>query len=375
MKLPFKQYHLLLILNEFNKQKAPLDVFSSTYFRKNKAIGSKDRKYISNMVYNMTRWNGLIEYFCTKPITNEKKIKVFENLNISQASQDKTIKEHIRCSFPEEYYSLIKEEYKDNAIDFCLTSNTKAPTTIRVNLLKTTRDKLFDVFKKNYKVKKCKFSNFGIIFEEKINFFALKEFKDGLFEIQDEGSQIISDLINLKKDDLVLDYCAGSGGKTLAFAHKAQNKGQFFLHDVRSFALKEAKKRLKRASIENAQFKNFNDSTLKLLKNKIDWLVLDVPCSGSGTLRRNPDMKWKFKKENLDNLVSLQKEIFDLSFSYVKKGGFIAYFTCSIFSTENENQVKYFLKNYPIKLDQEIIRLPVTKDGMDGFFAAIFKKL
>jgi 16S rRNA C967 or C1407 C5-methylase (RsmB/RsmF family) len=374
MKIPFRKHHILQILKEFISLDYPLDLFLSNYFRKNKAIGSKDRKHIANSIYEIIRWQGLIDYFCKKP-SIENKVEVFENIDYKKSIYNLDIKEHIRCSFPKEYFDLLKEEYNEKAFDFCLISNSKAPTTIRVNPSKISRDNLYETLKKKYNIQKCKFSKYGIIFNEKINFYASNEFKSGFFEIQDEGSQIISDLIDLKKGDLVLDYCSGSGGKTLAIAHKLNNTAQFFLHDIRQKALIEAKKRLKRAGIENYQIKNSNDKSLNLLKNKISYLILDVPCSGSGTLRRNPDMKYKFKNENLQNLISLQKKIFNNSFEYVKKDGYIAYFTCSVFSKENEEQVKYFLKNYPIEIYKGPIRLSIQENSHDGFFAVIFKKL
>jgi 16S rRNA C967 or C1407 C5-methylase (RsmB/RsmF family) len=375
MKLPFRKYHILQILNECMTLDYPLDQFLSNYFRLNRSVGSKDRKYIANSIYEIIRWQGLIDHFCKKPLTLENKVEVFENLDFKNSIYDSTIKEHIRCSFPFEYFSLIRDEYKEKAFEFCLISNTQAPTTIRVNPLKISRDELFENFQKKYSVTKTKFSKYGIKFNEKINFYSLDEFKKGFFEIQDEGSQLISDLIDLKKGDLVLDYCSGSGGKTLAVAHKLQNTGHFFLHDIRKSALIEAKKRLKRAGIENYQIKNSNDTSLKLLKNKISYLILDVPCSGSGTLRRNPDMKWKFNKDNLQNLITLQRKIFHDSFEYVKKDGYIAYFTCSIFSKENEEQLNYFLSNYPIEVYKEPSRLTVQENSHDGFFSVIFKKL
>ena len=106
----------------------------------------------------------------------------------------------------------------------------------------------------------------------------------------------------------------------------------------------------------------------------MDWVLLDVPCSGSGTLRRNPDMKWKFSTDMIDNLVSEQRQIFEKAQYFVKKDGYIVYATCSLFSEENESQVKYFLENYPLKLIKMDSWLP-EKNGMDGFFGAVFKRI
>ncbi len=122
----------------------------------------------------------------------------------------------------------------------------------------------------------------------------MPEFKQGLFEVQDEGSQLIANLMDPTPGDQVMDYCAGSGGKTLAFAPKMQHRGQIYLHDIRPWALDEARKRLKRAGIQNAQVVLPEDPKLNKLRGKMDWVLVDAPCTGSGTFRRNPDMKWKF---------------------------------------------------------------------------------
>src|SRR5262249_14455269 len=135
-----------------------------------------------------------------------------------------------------------------------LASNYPAPTVIRVNTLKTNREKLLEKFlQSGFQVIPCKESLTGIEFQKKINFFELPEFKEGLFEVQDEASQLIAELVQAKKEQHSLDYCARSGGKTLAFAKTIQHTEQIYLHDVKKVALLEARKRLKRAGIQNAQ--------------------------------------------------------------------------------------------------------------------------
>jgi 16S rRNA C967 or C1407 C5-methylase (RsmB/RsmF family) len=354
------------------KKTIPLDIFLRNYFVKNKSIGSKDRKEICENVYKLIRHKALIDYFCSFPITWEKRIEKLNNFNFKNFLSNKSIPLHVRLSFPKIYFEKIKDSYGEKkAIDFCLISNETAPTTIRCNQIKITRDALFDILKEKYDVQKCKKSPYGIIFNKKINFFSAEEFKKGFFEIQDEASQLVSDLIDVKPKDHVLDYCAGSGGKTLAFAHKMNKTGQIYLHDIRDTILIEAKKRLKRANIENFQIKTTIE--LKKIKQKMDWIILDVPCSGSGTLRRNPDIKWKFNFEDLQNLIILQKQIFDNVFKYLKKDGKIIYITCSIFPDENENQINYFLKKYNLKIKNTFFSFP-EKNSHDGFFACILER-
>ncbi|MFA5250259.1 MAG: RsmB/NOP family class I SAM-dependent RNA methyltransferase, partial [Parachlamydiales bacterium] len=208
--------------------------------------------------------------------------------------------------------------------------------------------------------------------EKRSNLFALPAFKAGLFEMQDENSQLIALALKAEAGDLVLDFCAGSGGKTLAFAHQLKGTGQIFLHDIRPRALLEAKKRLRRAGIQNAQIA---PDLKNLKKNFFSRLLLDVPCSGSGTIRRNPDMKWKFSPEALEELVQKQREIFQEALPFLKTGGHLLYATCSLFQKENEQQTAYFLQKYPLEPVGDPVKfLPESHRG-DGFFGQLFKKL
>jgi len=372
MKLSFRKYHLLAILNDFSKKTLPLDVFLRNYFKMHKSIGSKDRKSISENLYKLVRWQALIDFLCKKPITFEKKIEHLDNFDFNSYLNDQTIPIHVRVSFPIEYFEKVKVSYNlEKAIDFCLISNQMAPTTIRSNPLKITRNDLFDILKEKYDVKKCDKSLLGICFNKKINFFESDEFKNGFFEVQDEGSQLVSDLINPKPKDHILDYCAGAGGKSLAFAHKLKKTGQIYLHDIRQHILIESKKRFKRAGIENFQIKSSKD--LKKYFKKMDWIVLDVPCSGSGTLRRNPDNKWKFNFNDLDHFINLQRKIFDEAFGFLKDDGKIVYITCSIFFEENEDQINFFKKKYNLKCEKLFFTFP-EKNAHDGFFCSVLKK-
>jgi len=370
MKIPFRKFHLLTILKEFSKKKLPMDAFLRNYFKNHKSIGSKDRKCICEDLYKLIRWKGLIDFLCKKnKITFEDRLKILESFDFKKHLDNEKIPQHIRLSFPKNYFEKIKNVYSlEKAIDFCLISNGVAPTTIRANPLKISRNDLFDILNRKFDIKKCSKSPYGIIFNKKINFFATDEFKKGFFEIQDEGSQIVADLINQKHKDHVLDYCSGAGGKTLAIAHKMKKTGQIYLHDIRDYILLEAKKRFKRAGIENFQIKTTKD--LKKLNQKMDWIILDVPCSGSGTLRRNPDLKWKFNLDDLENLKATQREIFDKAYSFLKKDGKIVYITCSIFPEENEEQVKYFINKYNLKIKDKFFSFPL-ENLHDGFFACV----
>ena len=369
----FRRHHLLKILNEGGNGSLPLDAFLRDYFRKHKSVGSKDRKEICETLYSIIRWRGLIDAQCIKPISWEDRLDAYLK---SPLKKDTSLPPHIQVSFPKFFYDHLLESYgKEKADELCLNSNMQAPTAVRVNLVKTTRESLFERWHGEYDISLCKRSDAGIIFHKKINFFALDEFKEGLFEIQDEGSQLVADHMEISPNHHVLDYCAGSGGKTLAFAHKMQGKGQIYLYDIRPHALVEAKKRLKRAGVQNAQILDESKLKKKGLMGKMDWILLDVPCSGTGTLRRNPDMKWKLKPETIKRLLKEQQQIFHDTLKFLKPGGKIVYATCSILKEENQLQVEKFMKEYHLKLEKPFFQ-SFPKDGeMDGFFCAVLSRI
>ncbi len=357
MTMKFRSYHLEKMISTFESQNTPLDVFLNHYFRSHKALGSKDRKYLSETIYERIRWKSLFDYIkCESDHFNP-----YTYLNTT------SIPAHIRLSCPEELYQLLTRAFgPEKTEDFCLSSNTRAPITIRINSLKTTRDNLFNRWKNLYSISLCEHSHLGIVFHERVNFWLLDEFKEGLFEVQDEASQLISQLMAVHPKEQVLDFCAGAGGKTLAFAPSMQNKGQIYLHDIRPKALQEARKRICRAGIQNVQFGIHSH-----LKGKMDWILVDVPCSGTGTYRRNPDLKWKFSRTLLERLQEEQRTIFEEALSYLQPKGKIVYATCSVLPQENEIQALYFQNKFNLKLVQQFNSFP-KKDGMDGFFGAVF---
>ena len=319
MKLTFRDYHSTMVLKEYSEQNKTIKLFLSEYFRKNKSIGSKDRKEIADNIYNILRYKILLDHFLKKGISWEKRLNFFKTNNIKDL-QKKVRNPSIRVSFPKKLFQLLVKNYsEEKAEKICNVLNEKAPITIRANLLKISREDLFKKLLKNYKVKLCEKSDVGITFDQNINIFVLEEFQEGLFEVQDEGSQLISKMVEIFPNQKVLDYCAGSGGKTLGFAHKMENTGVIYIHDIREKALIESKKRFKRAGIQNYQF--LTKKNKKNLLNKMDFILLDVPCSGTGSYRRNPDMKWKFSIELLEELLKTQREIFKTALEYLKDDG------------------------------------------------------
>jgi len=370
----FRKHHLHTILEEGAASTLPLDAFLSDYFRGHRAIGSKDRREICEAVYAIIRNRSLIDYHLQKPITWADRAEALPKL--AEFSADKSIPPHIRVSFPKGLFDLIIGALgEEKGMEFCRISNGTAPVTLRANLLKTTREALLAHFAAEHSVKETPHSKAGLQFPRKHNFFSMDIFKEGHFEIQDEGSQLVADLVEAKPGDEVLDYCAGAGGKTLAIAPKLEGTGQIYLYDIRPLALAQAKKRLKRAGIQNAQILETEDLKRKGMQKRFDWVLVDAPCSGLGTLRRNPDMKWKINKEMIDRLVVQQREIVAAALPLLAPGGTLVYATCSIFPEENEKQLDYFLQHLNLTLVDEPLSLFPVEGGMDGFFGARLKLL
>lgn len=375
MTLNFRNSHLSYILKAFETERLPLDVFLRLYFKSNRSIGSHDRKYIAETTYKMVRWQGLVDFFCKEDLSFEKRIQVLEGLDPESHLEDDSIPIHTRLSFPKEYFTFLSDQIGEaKAKEFCLESNFPAPITIRTNTAKISRDELFSRLSKTQEVTLGSFSPAAIHFANRVNFLILPEFKEGFFEAQDEASQMASFHVGVKPGDHFLDYCAGSGGKSLAIAPQMHGKGQLYLHDIRTNILVEAKKRLNRAGIQNMQIIQTEDLKKKNLHGKMDWVLVDAPCSGSGTLRRNPDMKWKLDLKNLENTVSLQREIFAKALTFVKPKGHIVYATCSVFPLENDDQVDFFLKEFPVKLASPPFKSFPSRGGMDGFYSVVLQK-
>lgn len=365
MRLPFCDHHISVILDRFGKTQKPLDLLLSEYFRSHKALGAKDRRLIGETLFQMVRWKTLIDHFCPSPHPLER-LNRFRKISIEDCKQNPSIPEAVRYGMSPFLYNRFCELFgKEKTVQLCHILNSPAPTTIRVNLLKTTPEELMKRWEAKFAMVRCPKAAAGIQFQKREPLFSLPEFKEGLFEVQDEGSQLIAALIEAKPGEHILDFCGGSGGKTLAFAPVCQGKGQIYLYDNRPWILLEARKRLKRAGVQNVQF--------VLPKKPVDWVLADVPCSGTGTLRRNPDAKWKIDASMVNYLIEEQRKIVKESLSFLKPGGRFVYSTCSLLPEENTAQAAYFLQTHSLVLVQELFWFP-EEGGMDGFFAAIFKK-
>jgi 16S rRNA (cytosine967-C5)-methyltransferase len=361
----FCDTHILAFLKSWNRA-SPLDQALSFYFRTHKSLGSHDRKTIGDTIFTLIRWESLFEGLEKSPL---RRLPLVGRLN--EWLHDPQIPVHARLGLSPFLYSKFKNIFGSDLPAIANVLNGPAPIALRTNLLKTTRDELLALLSQKFPVQPSTKTAAGILLAKREPLFALPEFKQGLFEVQDEGSQMLAELVEAKPGNRVLDYCSGSGGKTLAIAPNMKGKGELYLHDIREGALKEAALRLRRAGVQNAQILPAGHPTLKKLLHKMDWVLVDAPCSGTGTLRRNVDMKWKIDQAMIDRLVEEQRTIFAEAVRYSK--GKIVYATCSILPEENEAQVEYFLKTQPVVLEKKIQLLPES-GGYDGFFGAVFRK-
>jgi 16S rRNA (cytosine967-C5)-methyltransferase len=253
--------------------------------------------------------------------------------------------------------------------------NEEAPVILRVNTLKTGVKELQEKLEGQEieTVTDKKFPD-ALMLEEHHNVFKLPEFKEGLFEVQDAASQSIGRFTQAKPGMRIIDACAGAGGKTLHLAALIQNKGRIIAMDTEQWKLDELKLRARRAGASTIETKIIDSSkVIKRLEKTADLVLLDVPCSGLGVLRRNPDAKWKLSQQFIEQVKSEQERILSSYSSMVKPGGNVVYATCSILPSENEEQVKKFLLgNKSFELVEEKHYWP--SDGFDGFYMALIKR-
>ena len=254
---------------------------------------------------------------------------------------------------------------------------------VRTNTLKISREKLLKLFsEKKWKASKTQSSSTGILFQERENLFDSEEFRAGFFEVQDEGSQRICLEMNPKPGEFVWDVCAGGGGKSLAMAALMQNKGRIVSTDIRVKKLDELKKRAKRAGVKNCLVVDMEHlDKVKEMKEGFDRILVDAPCSGSGTLRRNPDAKWKLQESDFKDFQKEQLVILEKALPYLKPSGTLYYVTCSTEAEENEEVMELFLKKHPELKKRGVsgssdgfLRLYPHRDGTDGFFLGIAEK-
>lgn len=423
------------VLLEINDADQPADATIAKYFRGHRYIGSKDRAKISAALYEILRHtyrlNWWVDELMNGKLSAEERIRgvmitflsllkkypaeaimaVFSGGKYAPAAleDDETaflkklegrtlvhpkMSDSVRLECPPWAYSLMKPSYGDALDDEMQAMQEPASLDIRINPLKTNRDDVLqELSAADIKAKATPFSPLGIRVEGRPSLSQMALFKDGRIEVQDEGSQILSLMLDAKSGMSVVDFCAGAGGKTLAIAAAMNNKGRVVACDVAGNRLEKAKLRFRRAglhNIETHELKNENDQWVKHNAGKYDRVLIDAPCSGTGTWRRNPDARWKQLGPSLDDLLAMQGRILNSASRLVKTGGRLVYATCSMLREENQKQVSAFLENNPsfklVPLDiampaqlkklakGEMLVLTPAQHKTDGFFAAVLEK-
>ncbi len=266
-----------------------------------------------------------------------------------------------------------------------------APLDVRVNRLKTTRDAASGVLQaEGLRSQPTPFSPIGLRLSPQAYVNNTQAHADGLIEPQDEGSQLAAQLVDAAGCKFVVDFCAGAGGKTLVLGAAMKNTGRLVAMDVSTIRLTQAKQRLRRAGVHNAETRELDGKWLKRHAEKAERVLVDAPCTGTGTWRRKPDAKWRLSQQDLDELVPRQAEILDRAAKLVSpRGGRLVYVTCSVLMEENEEQVAAFLARHPdfsilpvndvwaktvggaCPVPGPYLSLSPGRHGTDGFFAAI----
>lgn len=365
--------------------------------KSNPKWGARDRAFIAEATYGIVRWwRYLWELHGKEPTLKRKELyRIFaiwwklqgwdlpewppfesiRNMDLSHAQKSLPNDVGVQQSFPIWLNNLAKDELGAAWPKIAQDLNVPAKVVIRTNTLKTSRKELQAILQKEgVTVDPLSENEIGLVFRERKNTFRNPSFQGGLFEIQDGGSQLIAPFVRPEPGMRIIDACAGAGGKTLHLAALMENKGSIIAMDVEARKLQELKKRAKRNGAHNIEIRLIESSkTIKRLKGKADRLLLDVPCSGTGVIKRNPDAKWKLQPESLERVQELQRTIAHDYSQMLKSGGMMVYATCSILYSENEIQVQYFLDTHP---DFELIeeKRIDPSDTSDGFYMALLKK-
>lgn len=410
----------------------PMDNTLRDYLKFKRYIGSKDRAAIVELVYNVMRataritwWlekleikdtarTRIISYLCLaeeknkfhmdqffdgekhspEALTDEenKLIKALEG----QALDHPDMPDHVRAECPPWAVDRLKALYGDKFEEELKAMLPPATLDLRVNTLKGSVQEAQDsLAAQDVIAHRTPYSNVALRVEGKSYMSATKAFLKGFVEIQDEGSQLISLVCGVKPGMRVLDFCAGGGGKTLGLAAQMENKGNITAMDNDARRLEKGRRRYRKADVHNVELRCLEDEQhrkwLRRQKGTMDVVLVDAPCSSSGTWRRNPDLRWNQYGPSIDKIKVMQEEILDRVADKVKPGGRLVYATCSLFVEENEEQVYKFLKNHPDYVilplselwddawgkrpeSEPFLRLSPLQSDTDGFFAAILQR-
>ena len=367
--------------------------------KSNRKWGSRDRAFIAEHTYEIVRSWRLLHYINGTSHDQNKsdtlwsilgihlkmrgyelpswtEFKAVANFNFdNKLERGKEIRK-VRESIPDWIDEIGFQEFGEAWDAELAALNKPADVFLRVNTSKTTKQDLIKSLEVDLvETEEVEGVPSALRVLKRRNLFTTKSFKAGLFEVQDAGSQMIGTYLDVKPGMRVIDACAGAGGKTLHLSNLMSNKGSIIAMDTEEFKLTRLKLRARRNGAHNIEQRHIESSkVVKRLKDKADRLLLDVPCTGLGVLRRNPDAKWKIDPNYLKEVTTLQADILQRYAQMLKVGGKMVYATCSILKKENQDQVNHFLLQNPnFKLLKEQAITPL-QNGFDGFYMALMER-
>jgi len=401
------------VLREILRFMSPADVTLSRYFKDHPRLGGRERGAIAECVYAVLRNKAFFTDFAGTGATMRRltllgMAEAIGAESLGGLTEDETaflarIKDIDRSLLPPKklanlpdwlYDKFVAQYGEEETLALAAVLNTPAPLDLRVNSLKTDRDKVIaELATAPIAAEPTPYSALGLRIWKKPALQNLPLFKEGAIEVQDEGSQVLAQLLGARRGEMVVDFCAGAGGKTLAIGAIMRNTGRLYAFDVSEKRLTKLKPRLARSGLSNVHpvvIAHERDAKVKRLAGKIDRVLVDAPCSGMGTLRRNPDVKWRQQLEGIAELTQKQAAILDGAARLVKFGGRLVYATCSLLDEENDGIVQGFLASHPdfelvpmhkVLLEQRIplemgdyLKMLPHKHGTDGFFAAVLER-
>jgi len=407
--------HTMNVLEAALDAGGPADGKLSAYFRENRELGPLDRAFVADTVYAVLRRRRFLEHVaggddpfglvmacllrfqglsmrdleCQLSKTQEERAKA-----IKAASAD-NLPLAVQADVPDWMWERLAAQYgEQEALALARSLQQPAPLDLRVNRLREERESVLALFaKEGIAAAPTPYSPAGVRLKDKITLNRHTLFIKGVIEVQDEGSQLLALLVAPRRGEMVADLCAGAGGKTLALGALMHNSGRLYAFDVSERRLANFKPRMARSGLSNVHpqlIAKQHDQKLKRLAGKFDRVLVDAPCSGLGTLRRNPDLKWRQKPQDIMELTIKQAAIMETAAKLVKPGGRLVYATCSLLREENRDIVQSFLAAHPefrllnaaeilaqqnVALDTgEYLELLPQKHGTDGFFAAAMEK-
>ena len=408
----------IAIVSDILGRAAAADRVLSDWQRRNRYAGAKDRRAIGEAVYAVLREQGmrrwrleeagaaitprlLVFADAATPLQEWQKLCTGEKYAPPPLSEDEAaILSHLpsdeaaplwaRVNLPPPVAEMVQAAFGPHTEMELSALNGRAPLDLRVNTLKTSREDVLQQLRaESIGAAPTPFSPLGIRIAERVRLETSPLYTDGLIEPQDEGSQIAAQLADAANCKFVVDFCAGAGGKTLVLAAAMRNVGRLVAMDVSAGRLTQARLRLRRAGVHNAETRELDSKWIKRHSGQADRVLVDAPCTGTGTWRRKPDAKWRLTPKDLEELVPRQAEILDRAARLVKPQGRLIYVTCSVLREENDDQVAAFLKRHPdfkvmpvtevwpqtiggaCPVPGPYLALSPARHGTDGFFAAI----